>query len=178
MTLINGQVCVTFCCITSKEIARALEFLTGRDIKSLQNKNNINMSEADQDPIAVLNTGFDISSFDLGSKLPTVVLEFLEVNGLFVAYGFLCLAAVLPIILGSYGSVKYPKVKKEGDDEDSDDEEDESESLSAEDAMWFPIMGSCTLFGLYLMFRYFGKEYINYLLTAYFSVLGAVAVGK
>lgn len=35
--------------------------------------------------------------------------------------------------------------------------------------MWFPVMGSAVLFGLYILFTYFSKEYINYLLTAYFG---------
>lgn len=42
----------------------------------------------------------------------------------------------------------------------------------------FPIMGSGVLFGLYLMFTYFNKDYINYLLTAYFSLLGVTALTK
>jgi len=35
-----------------------------------------------------------------------------------------------------------------------------------------------TLFGLYLLFTYFNKEYINYLLTAYFCILGVGALIK
>jgi minor histocompatibility antigen H13 len=42
----------------------------------------------------------------------------------------------------------------------------------------FPVMGSMVLFGLYLLFRFFNKEYINYLLTAYFSILGIGALTK
>jgi hypothetical protein len=34
------------------------------------------------------------------------------------------------------------------------------------------------LFGFYLLFNYFSKEYINYLLTAYFGVFGAFSVAK
>ena len=44
--------------------------------------------------------------------------------------------------------------------------------------MMFPIMGSAVLFGLYLLFNFFSKEYINYLLTAYFAILGAGALTK
>jgi minor histocompatibility antigen H13 len=35
-----------------------------------------------------------------------------------------------------------------------------------------------TLFGLFLLFTYFDKEYINYLLTAYFAMLGVGALVK
>ena len=33
-------------------------------------------------------------------------------------------------------------------------------------------IGSCVLFGLYILFKFFSKEYINYLLTAYFLLFG------
>lgn len=36
----------------------------------------------------------------------------------------------------------------------------------------FPVMGSITLFSLYLVFRFLNKEYVNYVLTAYFCILG------
>lgn len=87
---------------------------------------------------------------------------------------------MLPIYFASYASVKYVKAsdsKKSsaGDDDESEDEQ-ESESLSSEDAMWFPITGSAVLFSLYLLFKYFSKEYINYLLTAYFGLVGCFAL--
>lgn len=41
----------------------------------------------------------------------------------------------------------------------------------------FPVVGSCVLFGLYLLFKLFSKEYINMLLTLYFLVFGVMAVG-
>ena len=42
----------------------------------------------------------------------------------------------------------------------------------------FPIIGSATLFGLYLLFKFFSKEYINYLLTAYFGLMGIAALAQ
>lgn len=47
--------------------------------------------------------------------------------------------------------------------------------MSLEDAYMFPIFGSMTLFGLYLVFRFIDKTYVNYLLTAYFGLLGVMA---
>lgn len=47
--------------------------------------------------------------------------------------------------------------------------------MSLEDAYMFPIFGSMTLFGLYLVFRFVDKTYVNYLLTAYFGLLGVMA---
>ncbi|CAO3628374.1 unnamed protein product [Cunninghamella echinulata] len=42
----------------------------------------------------------------------------------------------------------------------------------------FPIMGSIVLFSLYLVFRYVDKEYIDYMITAYFGLMGTAAVTK
>merc|ERR1712113_348786 len=44
------------------------------------------------------------------------------------------------------------------------------------DAMMFPLIASCALFGLYMIFNIFGKEYINMLLSFYFLVLGIFAL--
>jgi minor histocompatibility antigen H13 len=38
--------------------------------------------------------------------------------------------------------------------------------------------GSVTLFGLYMVVKYFGKEWINYLLGWYFSLAGVGSVWK
>lgn len=48
--------------------------------------------------------------------------------------------------------------------------------MSQSDAYMFPVIGSCFLFGFYLLFKFFSKEYINYLLTAYFGIFGTGAV--
>jgi minor histocompatibility antigen H13 len=49
---------------------------------------------------------------------------------------------------------------------------DEKEVLSAKDAYKFPIIGSLSLFGLYLAFKYFDKNSINLILSLYFSLIG------
>ncbi|KAF9425615.1 hypothetical protein BGZ94_007379 [Podila epigama] len=105
-------------------------------------------------------------------------------QGLYVAYAALSTMAVVPIYFGSFAALKKwknpkekSKKKKAGEDsDDSDDEDDEpTESMSLEDAYMFPLFGSMTLFGLYLVFKYIDKTYVNYLLTAYFSLLGVMA---
>jgi len=40
----------------------------------------------------------------------------------------------------------------------------------------FPIIASCALFSIYLVFKIFSKEYINLLLTGYFFLLGVLAL--
>lgn len=107
--------------------------------------------------------------------------------GLFIAYASLMTMAVVPIYSGSIASLSgmkrppnAPKRRKTGSPlEDSDDEDEAvSESLSSNDAWMFPVMGSIVLFSLYLLFRFLDKDYINYLITIYFSVMGCAAVAK
>jgi len=51
------------------------------------------------------------------------------------------------------------------------------ETMTTKDAMMFPVVGSCVLFGMFLVFKFFAKEYINMLLHVYFIFLGAVCIG-
>eukprot|EP01094_Clydonella_sp_ATCC50884_P013911 TRINITY_DN24238_c0_g1_i1.p1 TRINITY_DN24238_c0_g1~~TRINITY_DN24238_c0_g1_i1.p1 ORF type:complete len:401 (+),score=115.56 TRINITY_DN24238_c0_g1_i1:82-1203(+) len=51
-----------------------------------------------------------------------------------------------------------------------------TETMSASDAWMFPLVGSCVLFGLFMLFRLFSKEYVNMVLTAYFLLFGVTAV--
>lgn len=108
-------------------------------------------------------------------------------TGLLIAYGSLLTMAFLPIYVGSFESLKgikrpknaAPRKKSQNPLEDSDSESESiTESLSANDAWMFPVFGSGVLFSLYLLFRFLNKEYINYLLTAYFSILGCAAIAK
>lgn len=85
-----------------------------------------------------------------------------------LAYMGMITMAVTPIYLGSWIGLN----------EASEADGGEGQTLSKSDAYWFPVMGSCVLFGFYLLFRYLHKDYINYLLTAYFSVLGAYSLAK
>lgn len=51
-----------------------------------------------------------------------------------------------------------------------------SETLTSADAMQFPIVGSMSLFGLYCAFKYFDKDTVNLILSAYFALMGCGAV--
>ncbi len=51
-----------------------------------------------------------------------------------------------------------------------------SETLTTSDAMQFPIVGSMSLFSLYCAFKFFDKETVNLILSAYFSLIGCGAV--
>ena len=47
------------------------------------------------------------------------------------------------------------------------------ETVSRKDAMQFPLIGSAVLFGLYVVVKLVKKEYLDILISIYFSVLGA-----
>ncbi|PCH43861.1 hypothetical protein WOLCODRAFT_138641 [Wolfiporia cocos MD-104 SS10] len=100
------------------------------------------------------------------------------------SYAGLLTLATISIYAGSYGSVtvRRPKAKSgapaAGADDEGEEEEEIPERLSSGDAYLFPIIGSVVLFGLYLVVKYFGKEWINWFLQWYFTVAGIGSVGK
>lgn len=51
-----------------------------------------------------------------------------------------------------------------------------AETMTQGDAMRFPLVGSCVLFGLFLLFKFLPKDLVNMVLTAYFLMLGVVAL--
>ncbi|XP_069687121.1 minor histocompatibility antigen H13 [Periplaneta americana] len=89
-------------------------------------------------------------------------------EGMAVAYGSLVIMALLPIFFGAFRSVKHHKEQKESGEK--------PETMSHKDAAMFPIIASAALFGLYIFFQIFSKEYINLLLTGYFFFLGILAL--
>ena len=50
------------------------------------------------------------------------------------------------------------------------------ETMSNEHAMRFPFVGSAMLLSLFLLFKFLSKDLVNTVLTAYFFVLGIVAL--
>ncbi|XP_078274926.1 minor histocompatibility antigen H13 isoform X2 [Rhinoraja longicauda] len=88
-------------------------------------------------------------------------------EGTAVAYGSLVIMALLPIFFGAFRSVNCAKSKNSSD---------MPETITSRDAARFPIIASCTLFGLYLFFKIFSQEYINLLLSMYFFILGILAL--
>ncbi|XP_014786568.1 minor histocompatibility antigen H13 isoform X2 [Octopus bimaculoides] len=89
-------------------------------------------------------------------------------EGMVVAYSSLVIMALLPIFIGSFRSVKHHKEQKKSGEK--------PETMSSKDAAMFPIIASCALFGIYMIFKVFSKEYINLLLTVYFFALGVLSL--
>ncbi|XP_041484914.1 minor histocompatibility antigen H13-like [Lytechinus variegatus] len=89
-------------------------------------------------------------------------------EGMALAYGSLVVMAIIPIFFGAFRSVRFQKEQRENGDT--------PEIMSDKDAAMFPIIASATLFGIYIVFQIFSKEYINLLLTVYFFFLGVLAL--
>jgi len=68
--------------------------------------------------------------------------------------------------------------EKKGDDDGEEEEEmrPQYETLRTQDAMQFPLVGSCSLFGLYLAFKYFDKDTVNLVISVYFCLVGLAAL--
>eukprot|EP00475_Leptophrys_vorax_P036670 TRINITY_DN6236_c0_g1_i1.p2 TRINITY_DN6236_c0_g1~~TRINITY_DN6236_c0_g1_i1.p2 ORF type:complete len:420 (+),score=128.64 TRINITY_DN6236_c0_g1_i1:89-1348(+) len=56
--------------------------------------------------------------------------------------------------------------------------EEDVEKMKKKDVYMFPIIASCSLFGLYLLFKFLPKEYINFVMKIYFSFIGAFVIGS
>jgi minor histocompatibility antigen H13 len=108
-----------------------------------------------------------------------------------VAYFAILVMALVPIWIGSHQSLEQKAVQTssssnrvefdyEGNPIDKMSRplfsSPKVETMKAKDAYMFPIIGSCVLFGLYILFKLFSKDHINMLLTAYFLFFGVMAV--
>jgi minor histocompatibility antigen H13 len=74
--------------------------------------------------------------------------------------------------------LKPKRVKEPSEESSSDEDEPTVDMVSSDDAWMFPIGGSVMLVGLYVLFKYLNKDYLNYLFTAYFGVIGVFAVSN
>jgi len=124
----------------------------------------LNLTDALQDGLTPLLDGISGSDTPAinGTKIPA------STEGMIVAYGGLVIMALIPILFGSFRSVRYHREQKESGEQ--------TETMSSKDAAMFPLFASATLFGLYIFFQLFSKEYINMLLTVYFFFLGVLAL--
>lgn len=107
--------------------------------------------------------------------------------------GFAALGAqaMLPIILGSYQSLRVPasvKARRRAarrldrkrllgeDDEDDDDLDSEmDETITLADSILFPILGSAALLGLWALIKYVDKKWIDLVLGVYCECCRAAA---
>jgi len=77
--------------------------------------------------------------------------------------------------LGSMASVCVWVGSKRAARDDEDPQVDQ-ERLGKKDALMFPVLASVTLVTMYVCFKYLPAEYVNYVMTGYFAVVGLVSV--
>ncbi|CUS09437.1 unnamed protein product [Tuber aestivum] len=115
--------------------------------------------------------------FYLGQALPFIP-----------TYIHLITTALLPIVTGSFASLKRPgnaarppPEHRNFDEVDAEREDEPShvENLTASDALWFPVTAGLCLGSLYLIIKYLDDpSIINKILTWYFCGMGAFAIAK
>ncbi|PUU74315.1 signal peptide peptidase-domain-containing protein [Tuber borchii] len=98
-------------------------------------------------------------------------------------YVHLITIALLPIVTGSFASLKRPgnaaRPQSEDQNLDQDDEPPQVENLTASDALWFPVSAGLCLGSLYLIINYLDDPaIINKILTWYFCGMGTFAIAK
>ncbi|XP_076596350.1 minor histocompatibility antigen H13 isoform X4 [Chaetodon auriga] len=131
------------------------------------------MSEAEQVPASAPEAAAAVldalnATDSNGTEALNATAKFVATpEGTALAYGSLVFMALLPIFFGALRSVTCSKSKNASD---------MPETITGRDAARFPIIASCTLFGLYLFFKVFSQEYINLLLSVYFFGLGVLAL--
>ena len=74
------------------------------------------------------------------------------------------------IIIGCFRSLKLTELLKSKHCDGN--QHVKLETLTAKDAYMFPVIGSCSLFGLYCCFKYLDPYYVQLLLSGYFSLAG------
>ena len=101
-------------------------------------------------------------------KTNQTVKEPATVEGQIIAYTALVSMAIFPIYFGAFRSVTVREQQKQSGEK--------PETITKKDAMKFPLVASCVLFGIYIIFKLFSQEYINMLLGFYFFVLGTFSI--
>ena len=94
---------------------------------------------------------------------------------LVLAYSVILVAASVCVWVGCVMSVKDTSQDGDDDGEKKDVQREESAVMTQKDALMFPLIISVFLFGLYILFKIFDKEYLNLLLSSYFAILGLYA---
>nr|CDS28716.2 Minor histocompatibility antigen H13 [Hymenolepis microstoma] len=82
-----------------------------------------------------------------------------------IASAALFFMAIVPIYIGCHKSIKAVE-------ESMDPESTELTVLKPKEVAMFPIYASCTLFGIFLVFKFIAAEHINMLLSVYSFFLG------
>merc|ERR1719310_493182 len=97
------------------------------------------------------------------------ILAMLVVPNFYLVHPYLHLLIIAPILV--WTGCQRSLLESQKSPEDS-----QVETVSKKDAMQFPLIGSAVLFGLYVVVKFVKKEYLDLLISLYFSVLGAAGM--
>ena len=107
------------------------------------------------------------------SKLAYLILIALTIITRFTiipVYYLVTIYTTLLVYIGCIESLSLMEKNKPGEPEEK------IETMTQKDAWMFPVVGSCTLFGLYLLFKIFHKDYVNILFHFYFTIIGTYSI--
>lgn len=79
--------------------------------------------------------------------------------------------ATLIVYIGSHRSLRLLATEEEGGASS-----EAKEVLTSTDAAWFPIFGSCALFGLFCAFKYVDEDIVSFVINIYFGFIGVFSV--
>ena len=91
-----------------------------------------------------------------------IIDSYVNINPLFMTFISTCLLVYI-------GCIKSSKIFTE-------EQKEEIEAMKQKDAWMFPVTGSAILFGLFIIFKYLNKDYINILFHCYFTIIGAYSI--
>jgi len=57
------------------------------------------------------------------------------------------------------------------------EDREEQQSLKSEDAYWFPVIGSCVLFGLFCVIKYLGKDILKWIISTVIVFMCCFGIG-
>eukprot|EP00934_Nitzschia_sp_Nitz4_P005196 Nitzschia sp. Nitz4//scaffold217_size45653//6293//7489//NITZ4_007218-RA/size45653-processed-gene-0.24-mRNA-1//-1//CDS//3329542219//5186//frame0 len=115
-----------------------------------------------------------------GAKNQLLVLSYATIGGIWglsqvvlIPYVIHLLVLVTAILyVACHQSLHLLQEPPKGEEGEATDKE----TLRASDAYQFPIVGSLSLFSLYLAVKYLGPEWVNLLIGGYFGLVGCVAI--
>lgn len=105
------------------------------------------------------------------SKVAYILMISLTIIDCYVHISQLVMVFIMTGLIVYIGAVKSANVFSE------EIQSENVETMKQKDAWLFPVIGSAVLIGLYMIFKYLNKDYINILFHVYFSFIGSDAIG-
>ena len=163
------------------EVKTKAGVLSTFEVDALSARGSVKTFSDDKSTLKVLVTydgeeGVDLGSYNYLFPLSYVVcgLAWLLPQHLPIPYYYNLLVTTSALIyLGSHLSLRL-RVEPSPDSEDG---APQGEVMSFSDAVRFPFVGSAALFSLYCAFKYLDPAWVNFIISFYFTAVGACAIG-